>query len=403
VTGIADRGDQIRAMNACRLLAVCPQYWPDSQPRSLLATSLTREMAELVHTVTVVTRQVIDYWPGQFRLGRVEVVRLEQRKPRLIDSVRNLGRRDPWLRELGRWLLAHCRQFDLAVVVSGDEHLPELEDMLSRRGLRTLIRVEDLPGLVAQSSIAARQSLARWITPFDCADRPPGSVVIADGGDSRIQAIDQREALRAALGNSHPMLEIPGDGPLAVCSAPLERSHGVFELVSAWKALLNQHPAARLWLIGDGPDGYPLFQHIRDLAIGHACILPGSFDHAGDLITAADGLVVPSRSMRADYLVQTAIRHGLPLICHAANRGVLAARTTCQPENVPCPIEPPQFWTFSEPELPLASVLGKWSELQAEQRNRVGTPPPSRHGSMQEMALRYIRLGQTMLSLPGVC
>lgn len=392
-------------MNSSRLLLVCPRFWPSSEPRSLLANAFARAIADTGNEVTVVTRHLIGYWPHSFRLGKVNVVRLSQRSKRLMDSVRSLGGRDPWMSELGRWLLVNRSDFDLAIVIASDVEILSITPLLKRCEIRTVVRFEDLSSIKSHMNVDNHKPAIVWATPFDSPTTPKSAFVVVDGAETGGFPADNRNAVRTALKTAHPMLEIPGEGPLVLCSAPLERGHGVFELVTAWKRFLRTCPTARVWFVGSGVDGYLLFQHVRDLEIEHAVILPGSFDHASDLIMAADAIVLPGLkshiAMDANFLVETAIRFGLPAICHTGNRAVGLRQRSMGHGTDENNSNRGSLWYFSDPDKPLANVLVHWNEWRVASSGQAESQREMPQNSMQEMALRYIELGRTMLKTNG--
>jgi hypothetical protein len=186
-------------MNSSRLLLICPLFWPSSEPRSHLATALAKTIADSGHEVTVVTRHLIGYWPRTFRMGNVNVFRLSQRSKRLMDSVRSLGGRDPWISELSRWLLANRNQFDFAIVVAGDGEIPSIASLLKRWKLDSVIRFEDWSSIASHMDYQNREPAIGWVTPFGLPEQPEPVHVVADGADSCDYQVDNRQSIRAAL------------------------------------------------------------------------------------------------------------------------------------------------------------------------------------------------------------
>jgi glycosyltransferase involved in cell wall biosynthesis len=80
------------------------------------------------------------------------------------------------------------------------------------------------------------------------------------------------------------------DGPLAVCVGRLSRQKGQDLLLRAWPAVTAQVPAARLVLVGDGPDAEALArEHVDGVQFtGHREDIPA-------WLAAADVVVLPSR------------------------------------------------------------------------------------------------------------
>lgn len=80
------------------------------------------------------------------------------------------------------------------------------------------------------------------------------------------------------------------DAPLAVCVGRLSRQKGQDVLLGAWPAVRAALPAARLVLVGDGPDRRALEGRHVDGAE-----LVGAVADPDDWLTAADVVVLPSR------------------------------------------------------------------------------------------------------------
>ena len=93
---------------------------------------------------------------------------------------------------------------------------------------------------------------------------------------------DERRASRAALG--------AGDGPLAVVVGRLSQQKGQDVLLSAWPAVVERVPGARLVLVGDGPEREPL-----ERAASESVRFAGQVPDAAGWLAAADVVVVPSR------------------------------------------------------------------------------------------------------------
>jgi glycosyltransferase involved in cell wall biosynthesis len=85
--------------------------------------------------------------------------------------------------------------------------------------------------------------------------------------------------------------------PTIVYVGDLNERYGPDLLVKAMPAVLKNHPQARLVIVGDGGDYWPLRVYTRYLLLEHAVRLPGHVegDALDELIEAADVVAVPSR------------------------------------------------------------------------------------------------------------
>ncbi|HEX5271140.1 MAG TPA: glycosyltransferase family 4 protein, partial [Gemmataceae bacterium] len=85
--------------------------------------------------------------------------------------------------------------------------------------------------------------------------------------------------------------------PTILYVGDLNERYGPDLLIKAMPAVLKNHSQARLVIVGDGGDYWPLRVYTRYLLLEHAIRLPGSVvgDALDELIEAADVIAVPSR------------------------------------------------------------------------------------------------------------
>ncbi|WP_328954547.1 glycosyltransferase [Kitasatospora purpeofusca] len=112
--------------------------------------------------------------------------------------------------------------------------------------------------------------------------------VVPNGVDVRHYAPADRRAARIALG-----LEL--DAPLAVCVGRLCRQKGQDVLLAAWPEVRRRVPAARLALVGGGPDEARLAATVREGAEPSRVRLVGDVADPRPWLAAADLVVLPSR------------------------------------------------------------------------------------------------------------
>jgi glycosyltransferase involved in cell wall biosynthesis len=120
--------------------------------------------------------------------------------------------------------------------------------------------------------------------------------------------------LRAALAEAESSLTLPPDAPLALYTGRLHPVKGLETLVAAWKQVDEQMPAARLWIIGEGPERAALNEQIGHLGLQGRVVLAGPFDQVDDLLQAADLFVLPSREEGMSISLLEAMSAGLPVI-----------------------------------------------------------------------------------------
>ncbi len=312
-------------MDSKRLLLVSPRFWPVSGSLELLASGLAQELAELGHKVTVLTGGMDRVWPNSFEMGSVSVVRLPKRRDGFLDAWRLLKRRNAWSSDLYRWLSRHHEAFDYAIVISGPDEIGVTVDCLRRAGLPAIVRRDGIcsrrsPAFLERSPNLSRR--IRWVSASGQAAEDEYCVSICDGVADWRSIELSRQQIREALQTAHPLFQLGDRDLLAVCPVDLEAGNGVFELVDAWREILSQFPTARLWMTGEGVDGYELFQRIRDLEMEHAVILPGNFDEILDVLQAADAIIMPGKETPPGWYAGSVRMLGVPVICHAANREI---------------------------------------------------------------------------------
>lgn len=115
--------------------------------------------------------------------------------------------------------------------------------------------------------------------------------VIPNGVDVRHYAPADSAARRAA----RMSLGLELDAPLAVCVGRLCRQKGQDVLLAAWSEVVGRLPAARLALVGDGPDAAALADRVRELPEPARVRLAGDVADPRPWLAAADLVVLPSR------------------------------------------------------------------------------------------------------------
>jgi phosphatidyl-myo-inositol dimannoside synthase len=93
-------------------------------------------------------------------------------------------------------------------------------------------------------------------------------------------------------------LGIPRDAPVVVCLGRLVRRKGQDTLLTVWPEVLEKLPAARLLIVGDGPDRRRLRSMARLLEVEDAVIFTGVAPHerVHAYLDAGDVFAMPSRS-----------------------------------------------------------------------------------------------------------
>jgi len=125
---------------------------------------------------------------------------------------------------------------------------------------------------------------------------------------------------------SMPPAPLPeADGPVIATVARLEPQKGVGNLISAFRLVARRFPAARLWIVGDGPQKTSLVRQAVREGIGERVLFLGLRND------------VPALLKRVDLFVLASLWEGLPnavIEAMAAGRAVVATRVDGTPEAV---------------------------------------------------------------------
>jgi glycosyltransferase involved in cell wall biosynthesis len=102
---------------------------------------------------------------------------------------------------------------------------------------------------------------------------------------------------------------------------------GLDRLIAAWPEVRARHPAARLTLVGEGPERSALAEQIARLGLNQAVELPGAVADPVARLRAADLFVLPSREEGMSVALLEAMALGMPLVASAipGNRQLIAA------------------------------------------------------------------------------
>jgi glycosyltransferase involved in cell wall biosynthesis len=187
-------------------------------------------------------------------------------------------------------------------------------------------------------------------------------------------------------------LELPRGAPLAVYTGRLHEGKGLAHLVAAWPLVLQRHPQARLWLVGEGPSATALAEQIRALGVEGRVVLAGSFDDVEEVLQAADLFVLPSLEEGMSLALLEAMSLGLPLVATdiAANRALVAdgVHGRLVPAGQPAKLAEAVIEAFCD-----ASRAARWGE-QARQR-------VAAEFALDHMVDRHLELFERLLGSAG--
>lgn len=116
------------------------------------------------------------------------------------------------------------------------------------------------------------------------------------------------------------------EAPRAVYVGRLAREKGLDTLLDAWLRVRAERPAARLAIVGEGPERAALEARRDRLGLGDAVELPGASGDVEARLREADLFVLPSREEGMSVALLEAMALGMPLVASSipGNRRLVA-------------------------------------------------------------------------------
>ncbi|MFF5934481.1 glycosyltransferase [Streptomyces sp. NPDC012508] len=196
---------------------------------------------------------------------------------------------------------------------------------------------EAVDGAVAAAARRWEGWAARWTHRIICvseAERRTGEAAGIRAPWSVIHnGVDVARFGAPALAETDLVADGSADGPTVVCVGRLCRQKGQDVLLAAWPAVLEQVPAARLVLVGDGPDG----ERLR-AAAPPSVRFTGNVDDTAPWYQAADLVVLPSRWEGMALAPLEAMASGRPVVVSDVD----GARESLPPGHEPLCLVPPE-------------------------------------------------------------
>jgi glycosyltransferase involved in cell wall biosynthesis len=309
-----------------RVAIVIRRFWPLVGGPERIVASLASEFAQREVATTIVTAQWEPHWPQELPLFDARVVRLPHPQVPGWGLLRYL-----W--SLGSWLRTHRHEFD-AVIVSGlryEAYVAQLS--LSSSPIPVILRAEKggVEGDIAwQNTQRLGQRVRQSCLLADCVIAPQESIAeellqagyaneqleMVSNGVAHVpeRTAETRLAARQVLGETHHDLQADANTLVAIYVGRLTASAGLHDLIRAWRKVVEIWPDARLWMIGEGPGRYDLYERIRESHLQYHVIMPGAFDEVAELLPAADVCVYPTHHEYAEQAILEALAAGVPVI-----------------------------------------------------------------------------------------
>jgi len=313
-------------MTSLRLALVTRRFWPLVGGAEIVMANLAEELTSQGHQVQLVTAQWHPDWPKQISHRGIPVVRLPNPSVRGWGTVR-------YMVSLGRWLRSHRSQLD-AVYISMLKHSAVVAtSRLQGSNVPVILRAEgsgDTGDCAFHESANFGHRIRRTCQQADGFVAPSQQIfdeMVSSGFDrEKIRFIpngvkvgparseEQRRIARLALAAANPILTLAESAPLVVFTGRLHPGKGLTKLVRAWPYVLQRHPMARLWLIGEGPQEGELSSMVGAMGLQSRIILPGAFDTVEDVLAAADAFVLPSLHEGMSIALLEAMAAELPCV-----------------------------------------------------------------------------------------
>ena len=319
-----------------RVVLVTRRFWPLVGGAEMVMANLAEAMRQLGAETQIVTAQWERTWP-------TEVIHREAPVHRIPQPQRRAWGTFVYMRGLTRWLRRHRDQFD-AVCVSMLKHSAYVAaGCAAKENFPLLLRAEGggetgdshwqqtarLGRRIAkrcqrQTVVAPSQQIVEELTGSGYSQQ---RVHYVPNGVAVLEPLADRNAARLSLGEANHDLLALDHAPVAAFTGRLSRKKGLFELIAAWRLVVQQHPNAKLWLVGEGDDRDALFQQVKDLELNSRVLLPGAFDDVSEVLQAADIFVLPSHEEGMSLSLLEAMAAGRPVVASdiPGNRAIVSS------------------------------------------------------------------------------
>ncbi len=309
-----------------RLALVTPRFWPLADDAATHLLRLAEQFQCAGHGVTIVTATWQGGWPREVQVREIPVVRLKGAPRGGWSTLR-------YMFGLSRWLKQHRDQLDTVLVTALRYEAYATLATLAGSPVRVVLQSE-LTGPVGDAAWQRTATFGSRIARRCCeaerivaASGLVAAELTAAGYDAaRVVVIPQgvplpppmsackREQARAALAGVNHDLTTRNEDPVVVAVGRLVPESGFSNLLKAWKQVSARFPAARLWIIGDGPERDRLYQLTGDLDLRQRAFLPGIFSDYRELFEATDIYIEPGTAEGPVLPLAEALASGLTAV-----------------------------------------------------------------------------------------
>lgn len=216
---------------------------------------------------------------------------------------------------------------------------------------------------------------ARWRRGERTSTPAPRIVPIPNGVPVAEQAWQRRPGWREA--------------PRAVFLGRLAPEKGLEVLVRAWSRVVREQPAARLELVGEGPERGRLEAEVERLGLAGSVALPGMAGDIAAVLRGADLFVLPSREEGMSIALLEAMALGMPLVVSSipGNRRLVAD------------FRHGRLFARDDEAALAAAILDQWADLdRALHMGRAARSLVQQKYSIAAMARRHLELFEELIA-----
>ncbi len=283
------------------------RFWPLVGGAEMVMANLASEFQRQGAHPILLTAQWDPTWPRQFTHREVEVQRLANPERRGWGTF-------VYMDALTRWLRTNRDRYDVAFVSMLKHSAYSAVTACRKQSQSVVLRVEGggetgdcnwhnvarfgsrirrrckLADAVIAPSEATHDELVVAQFPLNRIHHVPNGVALA----RHRRTVETMTQARKVLAQNNRDFTSHPDHQVSVYTGRLTRNKGLFELLDAWRTVVQHNPHSQLWLIGEGPDREALYDRIRELELVGHVLMPGAFDDVGDLLKAANTFILPS-------------------------------------------------------------------------------------------------------------
>ena len=302
-----------------KLAILSPQFWPCSGSDALALSDLAQAIVRHGHQVEVITPGWNTSLPASFRFRNFDVQRIYRSTSAPWGGFR-------YQKNLLRYL--NQNPVDGLIFFNAFSEFSSLAKTFAGQ-TPLIVRLHDhaiastsSPSVVnnrqANSLKLADRILVESESTFQIlqtAGLPTSKLVITPEGilpqPPPPAKFCSKAVARQAIGASHGMLAVTPEQPLLICGALAAGDKGMLDLVQAWKIVVRKIPAAKLFIVSQGPRSRKVWDTIVSKNLTDSIIMPGQFDNYEDIFRAADAYVHPLRGSIACSMLTRAMMANL--------------------------------------------------------------------------------------------